>query len=967
MEARVKRTKLIALCLITAITSLFFVACGATSGKYSVSYSVQSSAMGTVTCTTEDNLIVPSGTEVDGGVVLTFVATANEGYAFEGWYDSNQKVSTSSTYTISLKGPIDLVAKFTAVTNVLTFSTNNSNYGTVSGINCQSGDSIAFGSSVTLVATPETGCNFVGWFIIGQVEPVSTSLEFAFNMPASAVSLQAVFAYQQFLLTYSFDSAKGEVSGSVDSNTLVGYQTEITLLATEKVGYDFIGWFISGQDEPVSTSAEYTFNMPANAVALEARFDVEKRTVTYYDGYDRLKVSEVDYGTIFDNFMPTKASHRFAGWYLNATLTQPYNSSALVTENITLYAKWEEIVPVYEVTFVNEDGIQIGGVQLVEENNEIPSRPKTPSKDGYNFISWVYYDETLGMDTNLSDSQTVTQDMVIRPTYEIKKVTVKFYKTEIDYTSSTCYVSNELDYGSKVTRPATPTHDDDQLIFSKWVYCVDKTLEFDFDGNITEEVELIAFWVAKPASTFTVTFFDEGENVTPLDVQIIEKGKGAIAPSDPVREGYDFVGWDTAFDKVENNLTIHAEYAIKSFTVVFKDYNGSEISNQTVEYNQSADVPDDRQRTGYDFTGWSVADLSHIKSDLEVFAEYSIKQFTVTFYNDQTVIETQENVNYNSYATIPETPSVSGYSFEGWYKDALFGEKFDFNVAITDNVNVYAKFVEIQIVTYTVTFVDGSTVISTQTVLEGGFAIAPGNPSQAGYNFVGWSADFSVVNSDLEIVAQYEKKKFTVRFFAADGVTQIGEDYLVEYEAYANAVEPEAPEIENKYHIGWDKDVNSLKIVKDTDFIAVYASETCTVTFMVEGQIYLSVDIEKGSFVNIPNTPSKIGYSFKYWYLTNENNKFDFATAINEDTVINARIDKIADIVIVTFIGADGNQYGNVQAIVKNGYAIEPAPYNDGTLTNYIWCTSDSNIAFDFDETAITEDLVLYAKEEILG
>ncbi len=878
-----KKTRFILVCLLVLLVSAFaLVGCGGKS-EYAVSYSTQSTEMGTVTCKTAEGQVVASGSQVAENTLLTFSATANEGYAFEGWYSSTLKVSSSATFTHTVISDVNFVAKFNASSYALSFSSENSSYGTV---NCQ----------------------------------------------------------------------------SLASGDLVDFGTEVTLTATPVSGYNFIGWFIEGESQPVSTSAEYTFNMTAFDLNIEAKFKAEKRTVTYYDGYDRLKISFVDYGTPFDNYQPLKANYNFAGWFVNATLTQAYNSSTLVTENITLYAKFDEIIPIYEVIFVDEDGSQIGGTQLIARGDEILSRPASPVKEGYNFVAWMYYDEEQGKDVVLALDKEVESDMIIKATYEIKKINVKLYKTDADYATSRAYIDVQIDYGTKFSRPATPTHTSNTLVFSKWVYCVDKSLAFDFDSEITEDVELIASWVDKPINTHTVKFFDEGENVTPLDTQVIEHGKSAIAPAEPVREGYEFTGWDIEFDVVESDLIIHATYTIKSFTVVFKDFDGSEISKQTIEYNQSVVVPADRAREGYTFTGWSVTELTAIKSDLEVIAEYAINKYTVVFYNEQTEIETQANINHGAYATIPQTPSISGYSFEGWYKDSSFNEKFDFNVPVTQSQSVYAKFVEIQIVTYTVTFVDGSSIISTQTVLEGGSAIAPGNPSKEGYIFTGWSVqDFSVVNSNLEIVAEYQKKKFTVRFFAIDGVTQIGEDYLVEYEDYANGVAPEAPAIENKYHIGWDKDVNSVKITKDTDFIAVYASETCTVTFIADGKATI-VTIEKGTCVNIPNTPNKIGWVFKYWYLTDSTSRFDFSTVITTDTTINAYFEKIAEIVTVTFIGADSNQYGNVQAIVKGGKAIEPAPYDDGTLTNYAWCLLDSNVAFDFENTPITEDLVLYAK-----
>ena len=61
------------------------------------------------------------------------------------------------------------------------------------------------------------------------------------------------------------------------------------------------------------------------------------------------------------------------------------------------------------------------------------------------------------------------------------------------------------------------------------------------------------------AQTFVVTFVDGSGNV--LKTQVVEKGSGATAPGTPVREGYEFTGWDQAFDRVEADLTVTAQFS----------------------------------------------------------------------------------------------------------------------------------------------------------------------------------------------------------------------------------------------------------------------------------------------------------------------------------------------------------------------------------------------------------------------
>ena len=67
-------------------------------------------------------------------------------------------------------------------------------------------------------------------------------------------------------------------------------------------------------------------------------------------------------------------------------------------------------------------------------------------------------------------------------------------------------------------------------------------------------------------------------------------------------------------------------------------------------------VPDNQE--GHDFTGWSPADFSSVKSDLTITAVYGIQSFEVKFVDwDDTVLSTQ-NVDYGKAATAPAEPDI---------------------------------------------------------------------------------------------------------------------------------------------------------------------------------------------------------------------------------------------------------------------------------------------------------------------
>ena len=63
-----------------------------------------------------------------------------------------------------------------------------------------------------------------------------------------------------------------EIKGYSVTNTKLNYGTSVTVVATPDEGANFLGWFVSGSDTPVSTAAEYTFTVSQD-VALVARFE----------------------------------------------------------------------------------------------------------------------------------------------------------------------------------------------------------------------------------------------------------------------------------------------------------------------------------------------------------------------------------------------------------------------------------------------------------------------------------------------------------------------------------------------------------------------------------------------------------------------------------------------------------------------------------------------------------------------
>lgn len=95
---------------------------------------------------------------------------------------------------------------------------------------------------------------------------------------------------------------------------------------------------------------------------------------------------------------------------------------------------------------------------------------------------------------------------------------------------------------------------------------------------------------------YTVTFVDyDGRE---LKTEQVSKYYAATAPEDPVRDGYEFEGWDTQFAEVESDLTVTAQYIevqepeVKTLTGRFSVGDGKQIifASGNLRYNAGKDV-----------------------------------------------------------------------------------------------------------------------------------------------------------------------------------------------------------------------------------------------------------------------------------------------------------------------------------------------------------------------------------------
>jgi len=207
-----------------------------------------------------------------------------------------------------------------------------------------------------------------------------------------------------------------------------------------------------------------------------------------------------------------------------------------------------------------------------------------------------------------------------------------------------------------------------------------------------------------------------------------------------------------------------------TFTVEFKDYDGTVLSSELVGYGESATAPSNPTRTGYTFAGWDDLSYVFVESDLVITATYTANTYIVYFNpNTGSVSPTSKTVTFGSaYGSLP-TPTRTGYTFNGWFTLSIGGTEVTSATVVTtaSNHTIYAQWTRNQ---YTVTFYDwDGTNLGSDTVYEGENATAPTLSPRTGYTFTGWNPAITNVTSSFTTYAQYTADTYTIYYDANGG------------------------------------------------------------------------------------------------------------------------------------------------------------------------------------------------------
>ena len=808
------------------------------------------------------------------------------------------------------------------------------------------------GNSVTVTPVPaDNGYRFAGWFtgINGSGDIFDTSYPVNNSMP--------VYAYWIRTCNVTYHLNRSGVRNAPSDTTVdagSNYYNPDTDPSANNVSFG--GWYI---DEDCTRS--FDEGTPVNAdLDLYALWNA---TVTFNSAGIECEVpSPVTVragGSVNVTPVPIASGYRFDGWYTNVRYTTRFTGSSVVNANQTVYARWTRTAT---VSFVSDLDQYVEGMPVDETitSGSIYSIPsEIPTTSGLTFAGWYTDDGDL-----FEDETEILEDTVLHARWA---ATVTFD------TAGMCNPPEPV----SVMRNQTVSPPDDPVSgnyeFGGWLDNNNRI--FSFDTPITENITLHAQWIGLN----TVSFDTNGHGT--VESRTVRSGSMVAEPSPaPSEEGLIFLGWFTETgdqyefsEPVQSSFTLYAKWQ----TTVTFDTNGygGVVPSVNVVLGESIVAPSPTPSSaGRTFRGWfrdrecqNPYDFTlSVNEPITLYAKWEV---TVTYIGNGLTADSSEVITAGSVPNAPSDLSSEGVTFDAWYTDDTFEDRYNYGTAVNSDTTLYARWTAQ--VTYNRNGHGSAPSPATVTVGETADNISM---SQNGYVFAGWFTDQGCTQAysfddpvmrDMTLYAGWEVP-VTIRYNGFGG--QNCTVNVME----GGQLEISDPSVSGLTFTGWyiNEDCSddhrfdlSSSITRP---ITIYAGWQATVSFDMNGHgsVIPSFTVSAGSNITDPlPQPSADLVSFDGWYLDDIEDGFELSvdsnTVINENTVLHAKWN--------CEVSFDMNGYGEQipSVTVISGMPVsEPAVPSADNLTFKGWFTDrECTLEYHFTD-AVERDITLYARWE---
>ena len=319
-------------------------------------------------------------------------------------------------------------------------------------------------------------------------------------------------------------------------------------------------------------------------------------------------------------------------------------------------------------------------------------------------------------------------------------------------------------------------------------------------------------FVATASSTVAVIFNLDGGTIdgNPANPvihvtfgQSISNTPGIFMPSNVMRPGHTFLGWQTEFNEpftaetiVTAQMVVRAIWAPNPGVAITFNLSGGTINNSSADVvrnvvtgnsisnSTGVDMPENPTRSGFAFNGWLMPNGLPFTGDTAVNESMTVvAQWTagnqVTFnLNGGTIgnnttnpiraVLSWQSINNTAGVSMPENPTRQGFAFAGWRMPN--GQEFTGATIVNEPIVVTAQWAAGHQITFNLGggTINNSTESVTRAVPNGqninnttGVSM-PSEPVRQGFTFTGWrmpnGQEFTgdtVVNGPITATAQW--------------------------------------------------------------------------------------------------------------------------------------------------------------------------------------------------------------------
>ena len=322
-----------------------------TSVEYNVTFDANGGTLaeGTTTVTTVDGKIA----------ALPDDPTPPEKHRFLGWFTAQtggNRVTTAFPFS-GAQTEITLYAHY-AREYLVTF---NAGAGTVSETSRLTHEGVLKDALPT--PTAPTGYGFEGWYTAAEGgDRVGTAYTFTDDK-----TIYAHYKLVEYIIT--FDARDGSFEEEVAPVMTVDcLLTTLPTPTPPTANHVFLGWFADDGDQQIRITSNYTFHKDVHELTVYALYREEFIVTFDANGGAVSEASRRTDNGVLKDALPTPTApegYRFVGWFTAKTGGTQVSTSTEFKAAATIYARYEEIIPVVTLTLNGEDAIAVKATVVV--------------------------------------------------------------------------------------------------------------------------------------------------------------------------------------------------------------------------------------------------------------------------------------------------------------------------------------------------------------------------------------------------------------------------------------------------------------------------------------------------------------------------------------------------------------------------------------------------------------------------